>query len=122
MKKLLRGLAIAALMVVAGVFVFRLFSPEIRIDNRSARIISEVVIRLPSSGVSFGPIQGGTESVIYYSARQREGRYAYSVRFESGEDVQDACGHVAPSEFGKRLRLVVRSADSIDCQEGNKVF
>jgi hypothetical protein len=122
MKKLLWVLAIFGVLLVAGVFAFRLASPEIRVENRSAALISEVVVQLPSSGVSFGPIQPHADSTIYYSASQDMGRYAYTVRLEGAEDRQGACGQVVPSDFGKRLRLIVHSPDNIECRENNKVF
>lgn len=121
-KKLLKVLAIAGVLAVAGVFALRLASPEIRVENRSAMAIAELVVQLPSSRVSFGPVQPGTDSGIYYSARQAEGQYAYAVRFEGGETVEGACGEVIPSDFAKRLRLVVSSPDDVECREENKVF
>lgn len=122
MKKLLKGLAIVGVLAVAGVFAFRLASPEIRVENRSAMLIPELVVQLPSSRVSFGPIQPGTDSGIYYSARQAGGQYAYVVRFEGAKAVEGSCGEVIPSDFAKRLRLVVSSPDRIECREENKVF
>jgi hypothetical protein len=120
-----RPLVIAAWLIgliLSGVFVYRLATPEITVANASQSEIEEVVIQLPSNRVVFGEVPPGAASTIYYSASQADGAYDYSVRFPGEPVLSGSCGHVTKSDHGKRLQLIILGPESVECRESNKIF
>lgn len=121
MKKILIGIVLVIGVVAFGLYVYRLISPEILIENASRMAISEVIVQLPSNRVVFGGIQPGAESRIYYSSLQSDGVYNYSVTFQGGPVLTGSCGYVTNSDVGKRMQLLVHDLESAVCNESNKI-
>jgi hypothetical protein len=122
MKKLLITFVVIFGLVVAGVFTYRLASPEIVISNFSQLTAEEIVIQLPSNRIVFGEVVSEAESAIYYSASQADGTYNYSVKFPGKPVFSGSCGYVTNSDYGKRLQLVLLGPEVVECRESNKIF
>ena len=106
----------------AGIFVYRIVTPEIVVANVSPHTIREAEIYLPSNHISFGEIAPGSEASIYYSVLQADGTYNYSLTLSNGNSISGSCRYVTNSEFGKRLQLVVNVFEEVECRESNKIF
>jgi len=122
LRRLLIGVLIVACISLAGLFVYLQAVPKIIVINQTDHMIDEVEVELPSSRVVFDGISPGKESTILYSARQSDGAYQYSVRFFSDQNLTGECGDVTSTQFGKRLTLIVRGLEDVECRESQRLF
>ena len=121
-KKVLLTVSLLLALAISSIFVHRLASPEIIVDNVSNLIIEEVVVQMPSNRLVFGEVQPGQSDTIYYSPSQSDGTYHYSIRFPDRPELAESCGYVTNSDYGKRLQLVVLGPSTVECRESNKLF
>ena len=69
------------------VFVYRLLSPRIVLVNESDLTYGQLVVILPSSRVSFAPVDAHTTSTIYFSTQENGGQARYELVSGNGNDV-----------------------------------
>ena len=122
LKKSIIGIIVLLVLLVTGIGVYAIGSPEVVIVNHSSQNVNEVIVKLPSNRISFGAISPGMESTIFYSWSQAEGVYEYFVSFAGGLNQSGKCGHVTNQEIGKRLTLIVRADLTVRCEESSKVL
>lgn len=120
-KKSIIGVVVLLVLLVTGLGIYALGSPEVVIVNHSRQTVNEAIINLPSSRIVFGEISPKVDSTIFYSWSQAEGVYDYQVSFASGSIRTGKCGWVTHHEIGKRLTLIVHADLSVTCKESSKV-
>jgi hypothetical protein len=121
LKKSIIGIMLFLVLLVAGLGIYIVGSPDVVIKNHSSQNLNEIIVKLPSSRIVFGVISPKTESSIFYSWSQAEGVYEYQVSFASGLNQTGKCGHVTHHEIGKRLTLIVHMDLTVTCEESSKV-
>ena len=120
-KKSIIGIIILLALLITGLGIYVISSPEVMIVNHSNQNVNEVIVELPSNRIVFGAISPKSESTIFYSWSQVEGVYEYQVSFASGSKKIGKCGYVTHHEIGKRLILIVNEDLSVTCEESSKV-
>ncbi len=120
-KKSIIGIIALLVLLVTGLGVYVIGSPEVVIVNHSSQNVNEVIVKLPSNRITFGAIPPKVESTIFYSWSQAEGEYEYHVSFASGSKQTGKCGYVTHHEIGKRLTLIVHTDLTVTCEESSKV-
>lgn len=83
---LMGGVLIAAVFFLA-LLVYRLLSPRIVLVNESDLTYGQLVVILPSSRVSFAPVDALTTSTIYFSTQENGGQARYELVSGNGNDV-----------------------------------
>ena len=63
-----------------GVTAYCLLSPRVEVTNKSSFPIQEVTLDLPTSRVTFGAVEPGGTSTIYYSLQKRGGTLDYQLQ------------------------------------------
>ncbi len=63
-----------------GISAYRFLSPKVVVKNQSSFPIQEATLSLPVSGVTFGAVEPGGTSTIYYSPQKISGTLDYSVQ------------------------------------------
>jgi hypothetical protein len=117
LRRTLIGLLLCACVALAALFIYLRMLPEITVINRGDEVIEEAVVELPSSRVVFDAIAPGEQSTIFYSVRQADGAYRYTIRYGGYPEQVGQCGYVTGAEFGKRLVLIVSTVTPVECQE-----
>ncbi len=79
-KKLIIALVSAMTLMFVGVTAYRLLSPKVVVTNHSGFPIQEVTLNLPTSRVTFGAVEPGGTSTIYYSLQKGSGTLDYRVQ------------------------------------------
>ena len=120
-KKSIIGITVLLVLLVTGLGIYVVGSPDVVIVNHSRQNVNEVIVKLPSSRIVFGTIPPKSESTILYSWSQAEGVYEYQVSFASGSNQTGKCGYVTHHEIGKRLTLIVHIDLTVTCEESSKV-
>lgn len=120
-KKSIIGVVVFLVLLTASFGVYVIGSPEVVIVNQSSQNVNEVTVELPSSRIVFGSISPKSESTIFYSWSQAEGRYEYQVSFAGGSSQTAKCGYVTHHEIGKRLTLIIHADLTVTCDESSKV-
>ena len=120
-KKSIIGIIVLLVLLVTGLGIYVVGSPDVVIVNHSRQNVNEVIVKLPSSRIVFGTIPPKSESTILYSWSQAEGVYEYQVSFASGSNQTGKCGYVTHHEIGKRLTLIVHIDLTVTCEESSKV-
>ena len=121
LKKSIIGIIVLLVLLVTGLGIYVIGSPDVVIVNHSGQNVNEVIVKLPSNRIVFGAVASKSESTILYSWSQVEGVYEYQVSFASGLNQTGKCGHVTHHEIGKRLTLIVHIDLTVTCEESSKV-
>ena len=109
------------LLAVAGLYGWRLLSPEVLIENASSEQIAEAIIELPSNRIEFGKIFPQSKATIYYDASQKKGTYRYRITLLHGTVVEGECGNVEDGELTKRLHVRLLGPNRVECTESTKL-
>lgn len=120
-KKSIIGIIVLLVLLVTGLGIYAIGSPEVVIVNHSSQNVNEVIVKLPSNRITFGTILPKMESTIFYSWSQAEGVYEYRVSFASGSNQTGKCGYVTHHEIGKRLTLIAHADLTVTCEESSKI-
>ena len=106
MKKFIIVLVSATILVFVGVTAYRLLSPKVVVINRSSLPIQEVTLDLPSSRVTFGAVEPGGTSTIYYSRQNQSGTLNYSVQVNDIPHT-GSLSYADSSEYGRVIKIEV---------------
>ena len=103
MKKVAIALLGLSLLIALALVAYHFISPKVVIINDSSVAYDEFVVRLPSSGVSVGPINPGSKDTVYFSRQMLSGAVTYSLRLAEKEL---ATGSMSYDANGQLFRVV----------------
>ena len=106
MKKLIIALVSVTTLMLVGVTAYRLLSPKVVVTNYSSFPIQEVTLNLPASRVTFGAVEPGSTSTIYYSLRKRSGTLDYRVQVNDIAQ-NGSLPYSDSGEFGRVIQIEV---------------
>ena len=106
MKKLIIALVFAMTLMFVGVTAYRLLSPKVVVINQSSFPIQDVTLNLPSSRVTFGAIEPGSTSTIYYSLQKMSGSLDYRVQVNDIAH-KGSLPYSDSGEFGRVIQVEV---------------
>ena len=93
-------------LMFGGVIAYRLLSPKVVVINQSSFAIQEVTLSLPSSRVTFGAVEPGGTSTIYYSPQNRSGTLNYSVQVNDMPH-NGSLPYAGSGEYGRVIKIEV---------------
>ena len=96
----------AASLIFLGVSAYHFLSPRVVVKNQSSFPIQEVTLDLPTSRVTFGVVEPGGTSTIYYSLQKKSGTLDY--RLKINDIVRNGSLPYSDSgEFGRVIQIEV---------------
>ena len=98
--------------MVVGVTAYRLSSPKVVVINRSSFPIQEITLNLPTSRVSFGAIEPGGTSTIYYSPQNQSGTLNYSVQVNDMPH-HGSLPYADSAEYGRVIQIEVDARGNV---------
>ncbi len=107
MKKVVIPL-VAATLIFVGVSAYHFLRPKVVVKNQSSFPIQEATLSLPASGVTFGAVEPGGTSTIYYSPQKVSGTLDYSVQVN---DIAHS-GSLPYSDSGEYGRVIQIEVDA----------
>lgn len=116
MKKLLVIVVVAATIIAGSVVGYHFLSPKVIVENLSDAPIEEVVVKLPSSRVSFAEIAPGSTSIIYFMPQDRGGNIQYLVRV-GGVVRTGTQPYAASGQIGRKIRIQIYPDGSINVDQ-----
>lgn len=102
--KLIASLFAVPLAIAAGYYFI---SPKAIVSNLSDTEYDEFVISLPSSRISFSPIEAHSTNTIFYSRQRQSGMGVYSLRSTHSEIFGNYFTYAEGSELGRVLRFTI---------------
>ena len=106
LKRLVVALVLTMTLMFVGVTAYRLLSPKVVVTNQSSFPIQEVTLDLPTSRVTFGVVEPGGTSTIYYSLQKKSGTLDY--RLKINDIVRNGSLPYSDSgEFGRVIQIEV---------------
>jgi hypothetical protein len=106
LKKSVISLVSAVTLMIVGITAYRLLSPRVVVINQSNFPVQEVTLSLPSSRVTFGVIEPGDTSTIYYSLQKRSGSLDYQVQVNDITHT-GSLPYSDAEEYGRVIRIEV---------------
>ena len=105
-KKLIIALVTAMTLMAVSVTAYRLLSPRVVVTNHSGFPVQEVTLNLPASRVSFGAVEPGGTSTIYYSLQKTSGTLEYRVQVNDIAQI-GSLPYSDSGEFGRVIQIDV---------------
>ncbi len=100
--------------LIALVFgAYHFISPKVIISNDSSVTYDEFVVRLPSSGVSYGPLKPGAKDTIYISRQGQGGDLTYSLRLDGKEVAAGSMPYEVEGQLFRVLSFVINEDGSL---------
>ena len=112
MKKYrLAAFFIAFLFVIGAGYYF--ITPKVVVSNLSDNQYDELIISLPSSRISFSPVEAQSSDTIFFSRQNKAGTGSYSLR--SGDLVVSSSDFLYPegSEIARVLRFTIETSGHV---------
>jgi hypothetical protein len=106
-------LAVILTIVVGYYFV----SPKAIIANLSDNEYSEFVVSLPTSRISFGPIQAYSKNTIYFSRQNESGIGTFALIGGEGDLINGSFLYSAGSELGRELKFTIGNTGLVSFSE-----
>lgn len=116
MKKLLVIVVIATTTIAGSVVGYRFSSPKVIVENLSDAPIEEVVVKLPTSRVSFAEIAPGNTSTIYFAPQDHGGNIQYSVKV-GGVLRTETQPYAVSGQIGRKIRIRIYPDGSINVDQ-----
>lgn len=110
-KYKLAALFIAFLLVIGAAYY--VITPKVIVSNLSDTQYDELVISLPSSRVSFAPIEAQSSNTIFYSRQKKAGVGTYSLRRGEMAISSDEFPYPEGTEIGRVLRFTIEGNGEI---------
>ena len=102
-------------LVIAVGYYF--ISPKVIINNLSSNEYDEFVILLPTSRISFGPIEAQSSYTIFYSRQKESGTGSYSLIGSDSEISRGDFPYAEGSELGRVSRFSIKTNGQISVGE-----
>ena len=116
MKKVITAF-FGLLLLIALIFgAYHFISPKVVVTNNSSVSYDEFVLRLPSSGVSFGPIEPGSKDTIYISRQAQGGALTYSLRLDGNELAAGSMPFDVEGQLFRVLSFVINEDGSVSAK------
>ena len=115
MKNAVIPIVSATTLIVVGVAAYHFLSPKVVVINRSSVPIQEATIRLPASGMTFGAVEPGGTSTIYYSPQQVSGTLNYSVQVMDTAQ-SDSLPYSDSGEYGRVIQIEIDAEGSVTAE------
>ena len=104
-----------AVCMTSSYFIYFWVSPCISIENHSTILITHSEISIPTSHLDFGAIQPNSSNAIYYSLKQSDGEYIFSIKLSNQKIIKGSCGYVRDWQVHKRLVIQLNNNLEITC-------
>jgi hypothetical protein len=96
---------------------YYLITPKAIISNLSDTDYEEFVIALPSSRISFSPVEAGSSNTIFFSRQNNSGKSSYSLSKASSELFGSDFLYADGSEIGRVLRFTIDSTGNVSLDD-----
>lgn len=113
MKKVIATSVGLLILIAVALGAYHVISPKVVITNDSSTTYDEFVVRLPSSGVSFGPLKPGTKGTIYISRQGQGGDLTYSLLRDGKELAAGSMPYDAEGQLFRILSFVINEDGSL---------
>lgn len=116
MKKVFAVMLGLLALIGLALGAYHFISPKVVVTNASSTTYDELVVRLPSSGVSFGPIEPGTRQTIYVSRQGQGGDLTYSLKHGGKELATGSMPFVVEGQLFRVLSFVINEDGSVSAK------
>jgi hypothetical protein len=112
-RKVLKYFVGIAALVGLAAFAYHAASPKVVLTNLSGTTFEELVVNLPGSRVSFGPIPPQAYDTIYFSRQDNGGTVIYSLRDEAGVVAAGAVEYSASGQLFRVISVTIKADGSV---------
>ncbi len=113
MKKAFTAISGLFALIALAFGAYHFISPKVVISNDSLVTYDEFVVRLPSSGVSFGPLKPGAKDTIYISRQGQGGDLTYALRLDGKEVAAGSMPYDVEGQLFRVLSFVINEDGSL---------
>ena len=97
-KKAIMFFAAILVSLVSTVMAYHLLTPKVIFNNHSSINIDELVVQLPTSRISMGPVSPTTSQTIYFSRQEEAGSVTYHLLVNGDKAFQGEIGYPIESQ------------------------
>jgi len=116
-KNKYRFIELLLAMILIIVASYYLISPKVIISNLSDKEYSEFVVSLPTSRISFSPIEAYSTNTIYFSRQNEPGSGSYSL-IDGDNDISNGSFlYSGGNELGRVLRFTIENTGLVSFGE-----
>jgi hypothetical protein len=116
MKKVITTIVGLLILIGLALGAYHVISPKVVITNDSTTVYDEFVVRLPSSGVSVGPLKPGSKDTIYISRQGQGGDLTYSLWRDGKELVAGSMPFDVEGQLFRVLSFVINEDGSVSAK------
>lgn len=100
-------------VVSIAALIYHFASPKVIVDNRSQASCEELLVELPVSRVSVGPLGPGDSQLIYFSPQHASGEIRYSLRAKHLPATSGSAPYPGGRELFRVVHLTIRADGSV---------
>ncbi|MCK7595459.1 hypothetical protein [Pseudomarimonas salicorniae] len=89
--------------------VYHFASAKVEVLNHSDVAVEELVLVLPSSRVSIGPVEPAASSRVYFSAQEASGEARYRLVLGDGVELVGGFDYAVEEQWFRTIRFTVES-------------
>lgn len=108
MRKVLVYSALVVALLGLSAAAYHVASPKVVLLNLSATAFDELVVNLPSSRVSIGPIAPNSSDTIYFSSQTSGGTATYSLRAGNIATKHGSFQYVASGQLFRVISVTIQ--------------
>ena len=113
MRKVLVYSATAVALLGLSAAAFHVASPKVVLVNHSSIAFDELVVTLPSSRVSIGPVAPNSSDTIYFSRQATDGTATYSLHAGNIAVEHGSFQYVASGQFFRVISVTIQADGTV---------
>lgn len=113
MRNIIRWISAIIVITASAAGLFHFASPSVVLENHSSASYGELVVDLPSSRVSFGPIEPGSSQLIYFSRQTAGGDLRYSLHANGAELATGKIPYEARGQLFRVVHIIIHEDGSV---------
>lgn len=113
MRKVLVYSAVAVALLGLSAAAYHVASPKVVLVNRSDAAFDELVVTLPSSRVSIGPIAPHSSDTVYFSSQASGGTATYSLHAGDIEVEHGSFQYVASGQLFRVISITIQADGTV---------
>lgn len=117
MKKRYKIIAFLIVAPLSAGIGYYFISPKAVVSNLSNTNYDELIITLPSSRISFGPVEPQSSNTILFSRQNQSGTGSYSLINADTELFGSDFSYEEGSELGRVLRFTIDSSGQVSIED-----
>ena len=113
MRKILVYFVVAVALIGISAAAYHVASPKVVLANYSSAAFDELVVALPSSRVSLGPIAPNSSDTVYFTPQSSGGAVEYSLHAGNITVAHGSVQYAADGQFFRVISVIIQADGTV---------